>query len=170
MRKISIKPALVTPFGLYEYVRMPFGLCNAPATFQRLMQAVMGDLVFQMVLVYLDDLLVYSSSFEAHLSRLETVLCRLREAGLKIKAEKCHFLQPEVRFLGHQMSAQGVGPDPDKLSAVVQWPVPSTVKQLRSFYRVFQLLPPIYRGLLQGGRTFARRCEFVHQKGQWVQM
>ncbi len=131
--KDQYKTAFVTPFGLYEYVRMPFGLCNAPATFQRLMQAVMGDLVFQMVLVYLDDLLVYSSTFEAHLSRLETVLCRLREAGLKIKVEKCHFLQAEVRFLGHQVSAQGVGPDPDKLSAVVQWPVPSTVKQLRSF-------------------------------------
>ncbi len=131
--KDQYKTAFVTPFGMYEYVRMPFGLCNAPATFQRLMQDVMVDLVFQMMLVYLEDLLVYSSSFEAHLSRLETVLCRLREAGLKIKVEKCYFLQPEMRFLGHQISAQGVGPDPDKLSTVVQWPVPSTVKQLRSF-------------------------------------
>ncbi|RXN22180.1 Transposon Ty3-I Gag-Pol poly [Labeo rohita] len=73
--KDQYKTAFVTPFGLYEYARMPFGLCNAPATFQRLMQAVMGDLVFQMVLVYLDDLLVYSNTFETHLSRLETVLC-----------------------------------------------------------------------------------------------
>lgn len=127
------KTAFVTPFGLYEYLRMPFGLCNAPATFQRLMQAVMGELVFQIVLVYLDDLLVYSDTFESHLTRLETVFRRLREAGLKIKVEKCHFLQPEVRFLGHLVSAQGIGPDPDKVSAVVQWPVPNTVKELRSF-------------------------------------
>lgn len=127
------KTAFVTPFGLYEFVRMPFGLCNAPATFQRLMQAVMGALVFEMVLVYLDDLLVYSSTFESHLARLETVLSRLREAGLKIKVEKCSFLQSEVRFLGHLVSSQGVGPDPDKVSAVQQWPVPRSGKELRSF-------------------------------------
>lgn len=127
------KTAFITPFGLYEYRRMPFGLCNAPATFQRLMQAVMSDLVFQIVLVYLDDLLVYSSTFHTHLVRLETVLRRLRETGLKIKMEKCHFLQPEVKFLGHQVSPQGVSTDPDKISAVREWPVPGTLKELRSF-------------------------------------
>ncbi|CAM4557621.1 unnamed protein product [Leuciscus chuanchicus] len=118
------KMAFITPFGLYEYRRMPFGLCNAPATFQRLMQAVMSDLVFQIVLIYLDDLLVYSSSFHTHLVRLETVFGRLRETGLKIKIEKCHFLQPEVRFQGHQVSPQ---------AAVREWPVPSTLKERRSF-------------------------------------
>lgn len=127
------KTAFITPFGLYEYQRMPFGLCNAPATFQRLMQTIMSDLVFQMVLVYLDDLLVYSSTFEEHLVRLETVLQRLREAGLKIKVDKCHFLQSEVRFLGQVVSAQGVSTDPEKVSAVNQWPVPNTLKELRSF-------------------------------------
>lgn len=125
------KTAFITPFGLYEYQRMPFGLCNAPATFQRLMQAIMSDLVFQMVLVYLDDLLVYSSTFEGHLVRLETVLQRLRETGLKVKVEKCHFLQSEVKFLGHVVSAQGVSTDPDKVSAVKQWPVPNTLKELQ---------------------------------------
>ncbi|KAK3532108.1 hypothetical protein QTP86_008372 [Hemibagrus guttatus] len=113
------KTAFITPFGLYEYHQMPFGLCNAPATFQRLMQAIMSDLVFQMVLVYLDDLLVYSGTFEGHLARLETVLQRLRQAGLKVKVEKCHFLQSEVKFLGHVVSAQGVGTDPDKPLEVV---------------------------------------------------
>ncbi|XP_043112873.1 uncharacterized protein LOC122357538 [Puntigrus tetrazona] len=127
------KTAFITPFGLYEYQRMPFGLCNAPATFQRLMQTIMSDLVFQTLLVYLDDLLVYSSTFEGHLVRLEAVLQRLREAGLKVKVEKCHFLQSEVKFLGHVVSAQGVSTDPDKVSAVRQWPVPHTLKELRSF-------------------------------------
>lgn len=127
------KTAFITPFGLYQYRRMPFGLCNAPATFQRLMQAIMSDLVFQIVLIYLDDLLVYSSTFHDHLARLETVFKRLKETGLKIKVEKCHFLQSEVRFLGHQVSAQGVSTDPDKISAVREWPVPSTLKELRSF-------------------------------------
>lgn len=127
------KTAFTTPFGLYEYLRMPFGLCNAPATFQRLMQTTMSDLVFQIVLIYLDDLLVFSPTFQDHLVRLETVLKRLRETGLRVKMEKCHFLQSEVRFLGHQVSAQGVRTDPDKISAVKTWPIPSTVKELRSF-------------------------------------
>lgn len=127
------KTAFTTPFGLYEYLRMPFGLCNAPATFQRLMQATMSDLVFQIVLIYLDDLLVFSSTFQDHIVRLETVLKRLRDTGLKVKVEKCHFLQPKVKFLGHEVSAQGISTDPDKISAVAKWPIPSTVKELRSF-------------------------------------
>ncbi len=109
--KDQYKTAFVTPFGLYEYVRMPFGLYNAPATFQRLMQAVMGDLVFQMVLVYLDDLLVYSSSFEAHLSRLETELCRLREAGLKIFSKVAGPLHDVVNLC----TKKGSGSQCDKL-------------------------------------------------------
>lgn len=140
------KTAFITPFGLYEFRRMPFRLCNAPATFQRLMQAVMSDLVFQIVLIYLDDLLVYSSTFDEHLARLETVFKRLRETGLKIKVEKCHFLQPEVRFLGHQVSAQGVSTDPDKINAVQEWPTPSTLKELRSFLGFCSY----YRRFIQG--------------------
>lgn len=127
------KTAFTTPFGLFEYTRLPFGVCNGPATFQRLMQATMSDLILQIMLVYLDDILVYSSTFEDHLTRLQTVLQRLRETGLKVKVEKCHFLQSSVRFLGHQISAEGIGTDPDKIAAVRQWPVPTTVKELRSF-------------------------------------
>lgn len=85
------------PFGLCEYLRMALGLCNVPATFQRLMQATMSDLVFQIVLTYLDDLLVCLTS-QDHLVRLDTVFKKLRETGLKVKVEKCHFLLPEVKF------------------------------------------------------------------------
>lgn len=149
------KTAFITPFGLFEYQRMPFGLCNAPATFQRLMQTIMSDLVFQMVLVYLDDLLVYSSTFERHLVRLETVLQRLREARLKVKVEKCHFLQSEVKFLGHVVSAQGVSTDPDKVSAVKQWPVPDTLKELQSFLEFCSY----YRRFIEG---FSRVAGLLH--------
>ncbi|XP_048849544.1 uncharacterized protein LOC125719208 [Brienomyrus brachyistius] len=90
------KTAFSTPFGLYEYLRLPFGVCNGPATFQRLMQATMNDLVFQIMLVYLDDILVYSQTFPEHLERLDRVLRRLKETGLKVKLQKCHFLQTEV--------------------------------------------------------------------------
>ena len=127
------KTAFTTPFGLFEYTRLPFGVCNGPATFQRLMQATMNDLIFQIMFVYLDDILVYSPTFADHLTRLQTVLQRLRETGLKVKVEKCHFLQSSVRFLVHQISAEGIGTDPDKVAAVKQWPVPSKVKELRSF-------------------------------------
>ncbi len=78
------KTAFTTPFGLYEYVRMPFGVCNGPATFQRLMQVTMSDLIFQILLVYLDDILFFSETFEQHFERLETVFKRLAETGLKI--------------------------------------------------------------------------------------
>lgn len=87
------KTAFTTPFGLYEHLRMPFGVCNGPATFQRLMQATMNDLVFQILLVYLDDICLFSNTFSEHLERLDLVLRRLQETGLKVKIEKCHFLQ-----------------------------------------------------------------------------
>lgn len=127
------KTAFTTPFGLFEYVRMPMGVCNGPATFQRLMQATMHDLIFDIMLVYLDDILVYLPTFESHLERLDTVLTRLKHSGLKVKFEKCHFLQKEVKFLGHQISAEGIATDPSKISAVRDWPVPTTVKELQSF-------------------------------------
>lgn len=97
---------------------MPFGVCNGPSTFQRLMQTTMGDLIFQIMLVYLDDILVYAPMFPDHLQRLEIVLKRLKETGLKVKPEKCHFLQQEVIFLGHQVSAQGIATDPGKIEVV----------------------------------------------------
>ncbi|KAG1931367.1 hypothetical protein F2P79_021615 [Pimephales promelas] len=127
------KTAFTTPFGLYEHLRMPMGVCNGPATFQRLMQTTMNDLIFQIMLVYLDDILVFSKTFPEHLERLRTVLLRLQETGLKVKVGKCHFLQSTVTFLGHQISAEGIATDPNKISAVKQWAVPTTLKALRSF-------------------------------------
>lgn len=106
----------------------------------------MSDLVLQIVLVYLDDLLVFSLTLTDHLVRLEMVFKRLRETGLKVKVEKCYFLQPEVRFLGHQVSAQGIGTDPDKIVAIRKWPVPSTVKELLSFLGFCSYYPRYVEG------------------------
>jgi hypothetical protein len=127
------KTAFTSPFGLYEFNRLPFGLCNAPATFQRLMQAVVGDLMFQILLVYLDDLLVYSSTFEDHLKRLDIILMRLTEAGLKLKPEKCHLFLRMVAYLGHEVSERGIATDHKKIEAVRKWKKPSSLKELRSF-------------------------------------
>ena len=127
------KTAFITPFGLFEYNRMPFGLCNAPASFARLMQACLNEQIFQILLVYLDDILIYSQTFEEHLNRLEMVLARLQKHGLKLKLEKCNFLKRKVTYLGHEVSGDGISPEPQKVAAVKEWPVPTTVKELRTF-------------------------------------
>ena len=154
------KTAFVTPLGLYEFSRMPFGLCNAPATFQRLMQRCLGDKVHDHLLIYLDDVIIYSPDFETHLRHLEQVFERLQSHGLKLQPKKCQFFQRQVLYLGHVVSGQGVATDQEKTRAVQDWPVPTTVKQVRSFlgfvgyYRRFiasfsKLAAPLNR-LLQG--------------------
>ncbi|CAL9702220.1 unnamed protein product [Knipowitschia caucasica] len=127
------KTAFVTPLGFWEFNRMPQGVTNAPSTFQRLMEKCMGDLNLQEVLVFLDDLIVFSSSLEEHEQRLLRVLHRLKQYGLKLSPEKCKFFQTSVRYLGHIVSEEGVKTDPDKLQALKSWPVPKTLKELRSF-------------------------------------
>ena len=127
------KTAFTTPFGLFEYNRMPFGLCGAPATFQRLMQSCLHDQIYQLLLVYLNDVIVFSKTFDEHLERLDKVLTRLAQQGLKIKREKCSFLRKEVSYLGYVVSSDGVSTDPEKIDVVKNWPVPKTVKELRSF-------------------------------------
>ena len=93
------KTAFVTPMGLFEYTRMPMGLSSAPATFQRLMQSTMSDFIFQFLLVYLDDLLVYSKTFDEHLAHLDRLLQRIIDAGLKLKMDKCQFLRRQAHHL-----------------------------------------------------------------------
>ncbi|KAJ8011835.1 hypothetical protein DPEC_G00062410 [Dallia pectoralis] len=112
---------------------MPFGLCNAPITFQRLMQPMFGDQQCQSLLLYLDDIVVFSSTVEQHLARLDIVLGRLKQQGLKAKLSKCVFFQQEVRYLGHVISSKGVSTDPSKVQVVANWPSPTTISELRSF-------------------------------------
>ena len=106
------KTAFVTHSGLFEFRVMPFGLCNAPATFQRLMEAVLAGLARDLCVVYLDDILVTGTTFSEHLVNLSRVLTRLRDAGLRLKPSKCHLVRREVEFLGHVISSAGVAADP----------------------------------------------------------
>ncbi|KAJ9513536.1 hypothetical protein QJQ45_006147 [Haematococcus lacustris] len=127
------KTTFRTRYGHYEYTVMPFGLCNAPATFQRLMNDIFRPHLDQFVLVYLDDILIYSRSEAEHLEHLRTVLGLLRQHQLYANLSKCAFFLPSMDFLGHIISAAGIHPDPAKISAMVQWPVPRNLNDLRSF-------------------------------------
>ena len=127
------KTAFVTQGGLYEFRVMPFGLVNAPATFERLMEPVLRGNAWSECLVYLDDILVFGPDFGTTLARLESVLDRLGEAGLKLKAKKCQLFQEEIPFLGHIVSAAGIGADPAKCQQVRDWPVPRDLHEVRSF-------------------------------------
>ena len=127
------KTAFITHSGLYEFRKMPFGLVNAPATFQRLMQVVLSGLTQKVCHVYLDDVLVFGRTFEEHLQNLCSVLDRIRSAGLRLKPKKCCIGRMSVEYLGHVVSADGVRTDPKKLVAVRQFPTPTDVKALPSF-------------------------------------
>ena len=119
--------------GLYEYERMAMGLCNSPGTFQRLMEICFGDQQYETLLIYLDDLLVYSDNLTNHLARLQLVFDRLRQHGLKLKSKKCMFFKKSVRYLGHIVSKDGVATDPSKIDQVVNWKKPESETNLRAF-------------------------------------
>ncbi|KMQ86489.1 krab-a domain-containing protein [Lasius niger] len=119
--------------GLWQFTVMPFGLCNAPATFERLMEKVLHGIISKKCLVYLDDIIIFGKDFIEMFKNLEEVFLRLQKANLKINPKKCLLLQRNVKYLGHVVSEQGITTDPEKITAVKDWPIPHTKKQLRSF-------------------------------------
>lgn len=162
------KTALITPFGLWEYNRMPFGLRNAAQTFQRLMDNVLQDLTF--AFVYLDDILIASASPSQHLQHLQQIFTRLKENALIVRPEKCVFGQPSMEFLGHKISSLGCTPLPAKVKAIHEYPQPSTVAELQRFLGVLNfynrfiarsadLLHPLYVSLR--GRKSKDRLEWT---------
>ena len=127
------KSTFVTRNGLWRWRVMPFGLCSAPATFERLMERVLRGLHWKTLLLYLDDVIIFSSDVDSHIERLETVLLRFRGANLKLKPSKCELFRREVRYLGHIVNEAGVSTDPEKVSAVRDWPEPGCVRELQQF-------------------------------------
>lgn len=155
------------PLGFYECNTMPFGATNAPATFQRLMENVLGELNMSWCMVYLDDIIIFSTTPEQHLERLEAVFQKLAKAGLKLKPSKCSFFKKEIAYLGHVVSKEGVSTCSKKVEAVKNWPTPTTVSDVRSFlgfvgfYRRFikdfsKTAEPI-RQLMQGLESQSKR-------------
>ena len=118
---------------LYQFSVMPLGLCNAPTTFERLIERVLIALPWQILLIFMDDVIVHAESFEQVVRRLRLVFEWLRPANLKLSPKKCVLFQRKVTFLGHIVSGDGVSTDPSKTEAVSAWPVPRSAAEVRSF-------------------------------------
>ena len=130
------KPLTVFTVGLlgfYECERMLFGPTNTPATFQRLMKTCLGDLNLHWCIIYLDDIVIFSQDQASHLERLEAVLQKLEEAGLKHEPSKCELYQWQIAYLGYMISAQGVATDEGKIKAIKKWPTPQTSQMSKIF-------------------------------------
>ena len=140
------KTAFSTRYGQYEFNRMPFGLCSAPATFQRLMNLVLRKENWLKCVIYLDDILIFGSTMDEHNERLDQVLTKIKEAGLKLAPEKCHFLRKEVHYLGHVINATGVTTDPEKIESIQRWALPKCKKEMQAFLGFCNY----YRRFIQG--------------------
>ena len=123
----------VGSLGIYEFLRMPYGLCNVPATFQHLMQNCLGELNLQYALIYLDDVIVYSKTPEEHLKRLQAVLDQFAISGLKLKPSKCHFFKENLTYLGHEISVAGMLPGQEGIQKIAEMGYPTTVTGIRKF-------------------------------------
>jgi len=154
------KTCFVTRKGVYGFKVLPFGLCNAPSTFQRLVDLAFAGLTWEICLAYLDDLIVFSQTFDEHLERLQMVFDRLREANLKLKPNKCSLFQERVKFLGSIISADGIEPDPEKVQAVAKWPRPQNLTEVRSFVA----LASYYRRHIQSFAGIARPLHELTKK------
>ncbi|KAI2660981.1 Transposon Tf2-8 polyprotein [Labeo rohita] len=140
------KTAFVTPTGHYEYLVMPYGLSISPSVFQTFMNEVFREFLHQFVLVYIDDILIYSRNMAEHRQHVQQVLHKLRQYQLYLKLEKCEFHQSSVYFLGYNISAEGVHMDQRKVDAILKWPPPRTVKELQRFLGFSNF----YRRFIQG--------------------
>ena len=154
--------------GLWQFKVMPFGATTSPAVFERLMERVFAGLTYVTLLIYLDDIIIYGKTFEIHLENLKEVLRRLKEANLKLNAEKCLFFQTEVTFLGHLISEKGISTSPEKVKSVQEWPTPTNVSEVRSFVGLCSYL----RRFIPGFSTICKPLHVLTEKGhnfEWTE-
>lgn len=158
------KTAFSVNNGHYEYVRMPFGLKNAPSTFQRVMDNVLREFIHKTCFVYMDDIVIFSKSLQEHLIHIKSIFDKLREFNLKVQLDKSEFLRKEVSFLGHIITPEGIRPNPVKIEAVQKYPIPKDIKGIKSFlgligfYRKFipnfaKVVSPLTKCLKKGANV-----------------
>lgn len=145
------KTAFNTRYGSFEFMVLPFGLTNSPPTFQKMMNAIMGDFIDRFVLVYLDDILIFSNSQEEHTQHIHQVLSKLREHKLYANPKKCFFNRTHIEFLGYRVSGDGILPSESKIAAIRDWPQPANVQEVRQFIG----LCSHYRRFIPGFSTVA---------------
>ena len=117
----------------YEYTGIPFGLKNAPATFQRLMDKILMKYLHKFCFIYMDDIVICSKSLQEHLQHIKLIFDELREHGLKMQLDKSEFLRKEVPFLGHIITPEGIKPNPDKIEAIIKYHIPKTQTEVRTY-------------------------------------
>ena len=161
------KTAFTTGQGLWQFQVMPFGLCNAPATFERLMETVLREISYEACLIYLDDIIVFGRDFDQHLRNIRRVLLKLREAKLKLSPSKCNLFRREVSYLGHIISSEGVRTDPQKIHSVQNWSRPQDVHELRSFLGLCTYYRKFVKGFSKIARPLHRLTE-SKQKFLWT--
>jgi hypothetical protein len=161
------KTTFRTRYGHYDFIVVPFGLSNAPAVFMCLMNGIFREYLDKFVIVFLDDILIYSKSEEEHEQHLRMVLQVLREHQLYAKLSKCSFYQKEIHYLGHIISENGIVVDPEKIEAIIKWSVPKKVTEVRSF----MALAGYYRRFIEGFSKISHPITSLKKKGvkfQWT--
>lgn len=163
------KTAFRCKYGLFEYLVMPFGLQNAPAVFQRMMNLIFSDTLDVFVVIYLDDLLIFSRNAEEHVQHVRAVLHRLIQHKLFAKMEKCLFNVKKVEFLGYILSAEGISPVPEKVAAIKDWPIPKNVKEVQSFLGLANFYRRFVPGFAEKARPLTnltrKDCQFTWSNG-----
>ena len=166
----SDKPltAFVTPHGQYQFKVLPFGLCNAPATFSRLVSRVMHGVPIDIASAYMDDVLDVANDVVTMIEHLDGLLKRFGDVGLKFGPEKCHFFQKQVKFLGHILSKNGISTDPAKMSAIQDWPRPTSVVQVQQFHGAAQYHRRFIKGFADMARDMMATIHKEHETFEWT--
>ena len=158
------KTAFSTPQGHYEYKQMPFGLKNAPATFQRMMNYVLKDYINKICVVYLDDILIFSTSIEEHVDSINRVFSKLRDHNLKIQIDKCNFFAKQTDYLGHTLTSEGIKPNDKKIETIKQLKIPQTRKAIKSFLGI----TGYYRKFIKDYAKVAQPMTFYLKKDKTI--